>query len=84
VIEVYVLCVCRSFAKTTETDQKKKQYEIKQGKIHTREKRKCWMGVIPRPSADYFVVGRRQKDIIKKKKYIFSLFEFHLWRRPLA
>jgi hypothetical protein len=36
--------VCRLFAKTTETDQKKKQYEIKKGKIHTREKRKCWMG----------------------------------------
>jgi hypothetical protein len=44
VIEVYIFCVCRSFAKTTETERKKKQYEIKQGKIHTREKRKCWMG----------------------------------------
>jgi hypothetical protein len=32
------------FAKTTETERKKKQCEIKRGKIHTQEKNsKCWM-----------------------------------------
>jgi hypothetical protein len=36
-----ILCVCRLFAKTTEIKRKKKQYEIKRGKIHTRDE---WMG----------------------------------------
>jgi hypothetical protein len=43
-IDVYILCayvvISGSFAKT-ETEQKKKQYEIKRGKIHTRETSRC-------------------------------------------
>jgi hypothetical protein len=33
--------------------------------------------VIPRPSADYFVVGRRQKSMTNSKKLIIAFLQKH-------